>query len=51
MNTRKNSTKVYCVSITLLLSFEWGRKTLKLQKSRPLETEDGAPADLAQKLS
>jgi len=38
------------VSITFLLAFEWGRKTLKLlavkiqvKKTRPLETEDGGP--------
>jgi len=28
-NTRKNSTEVHCVSITLLVSFEWKCKSLK----------------------
>src|SRR5882672_6912553 len=33
-NTRENSTKVYCLSITFLLAFEWNRKSLKLLKVR-----------------
>ncbi len=47
-NTGENSTKVHCVSITLLLAFEWNRKSLKLVKVRvkfpTLAThKDGAP--------
>ena len=33
-NTRENSTKVHCLSITFLLAFERNRKSLKLLKVR-----------------